>query len=40
MEPTRRHALAGAAAFAAAPLFPATEVKAAAPVVEKQAPSF
>jgi len=40
MELSRRHALAGAAAFAAAPLLPSTEVKAAAPVADKQAPSF
>ncbi len=40
MELSRRHALAGAAAVAAAPLLPSTEVKAAAPAADKQAPSF
>ena len=40
MELTRRHALAGAAALAAAPLLPTIAAKAAAPVAEKQAPSF
>jgi glyoxylase-like metal-dependent hydrolase (beta-lactamase superfamily II) len=40
MEPTRRHALAGAAAIAAAPLLPSMPVKAAAPLADKQAPSF
>src|SRR5258708_19361730 len=40
MEPTRRHALTGAAAIAATPLFPFIPAKAAAPVAEKQAPSF
>src|SRR3954447_21310517 len=40
MELTRRHALAGAAAFAAAPMLPTTSAKAAAPMADKQAPSF
>jgi len=40
MELTRRHALAGAAALAATPLSPSMPVKAAAPVADKQAPSF
>jgi glyoxylase-like metal-dependent hydrolase (beta-lactamase superfamily II) len=40
MELTRRHALAGAAALAATPLLPNLPAKAAAPLAEKQAPSF
>src|SRR6202022_3199811 len=40
MELTRRHALAGAAGIAAAPLLPSMAVKAAAPVADRQAPSF
>ena len=40
MELTRRHALAGAAALAAAPLLPTAPAKAAAPMADKQAPSF
>jgi glyoxylase-like metal-dependent hydrolase (beta-lactamase superfamily II) len=40
MELTRRHALAGAAAIAAAPLISTTPAGAAAPVADKQAPSF
>src|SRR6195952_957263 len=40
MELTRRHALAGAAALAAAPLLPTLSAKAAAPAADKQAPSF
>ncbi|MBN8982461.1 MAG: MBL fold metallo-hydrolase [Rhizobiales bacterium] len=40
MNLTRRHALAGAAALATAPLFPALPAKAAAPAVGKQAASF
>ena len=40
MELTRRHALAGAAALAAAPLLPQAPANAAAPVADKQAPSF
>ena len=40
MELTRRHALAGAAAIAAAPLVSAIPARAAAPVADKQAPSF
>ena len=40
MELTRRHALAGAAALAAAPLLPTMSAKAAAPLADKQAPSF
>ena len=40
MELTRRHALAGAAAIATTPLLPPTPVRAAAPVADKQAPSF
>jgi glyoxylase-like metal-dependent hydrolase (beta-lactamase superfamily II) len=40
MELTRRHALAGAAAIAATPLLPSVPVRAAAPVADKQAPSF
>jgi glyoxylase-like metal-dependent hydrolase (beta-lactamase superfamily II) len=40
MELTRRHALAGAAALAATPLLPARPAAAAAPVADKQAPSF
>ena len=40
MELTRRHALAGAAAIAATPLFSSMPAKAAAPAADKQAPSF
>lgn len=40
MELTRRHALAGAAALAAAPVMPATTAKAAAPAAGKQNASF
>ena len=40
MELTRRHALAGAAALAASPLLPNLSAKAAAPLADKQAPSF
>jgi glyoxylase-like metal-dependent hydrolase (beta-lactamase superfamily II) len=40
MELTRRHAMAGAAAIAATPLLSSMPAKAAAPVAEKQAPSF
>lgn len=40
MELTRRHALAGAAALAAAPMLPAMRARAAAPIADKQAPSF
>ena len=44
MELTRRHALAGVGAgvagIAAAPLLPAISAEAAAPVADKQAPSF
>src|SRR6478735_6776395 len=40
MELTRRHALAGAAALAATPLLPAITANAAAPMADKQAPSF
>src|SRR5665213_3860624 len=40
MELTRRHALTGAAAIATAPLLPSGPAHAAAPIVEKQAPSF
>jgi hypothetical protein len=40
MELSRRHALAGAVAVAASPLLSATPVKAAAPEIDKQAPSF
>ena len=40
MELTRRHALAGAAGLAAAPLLPAVSANAAAPMADKQAPSF
>jgi glyoxylase-like metal-dependent hydrolase (beta-lactamase superfamily II) len=40
MELTRRHALAAAAGVAAAPLLPAISANAAAPAVNKQAPSF
>src|SRR5258705_12844597 len=40
MELTRRHALAGAAAIGATPLLPSMPVKAAAPLADKQAPSF
>src|SRR6202051_5252598 len=40
MELTRRHALAGAAAGAATPLLPSMTARAAAPVADKQAPSF
>ena len=40
MELTRRHALAGAAGMAVAPLLPAIPAKAAAPVADKQAPSY
>src|SRR4030081_2069339 len=40
MELTRRHALARAAALAASPLLPGVPAKAAAPLADKQAPSF
>ena len=40
MDLTRRHALAGAAGIAAAPLLPVVPSVAAAPVADKQAPSF
>ena len=40
MDITRRHALAGAAAIAAAPLLPNIPAQAAAPLADKQAPSF
>jgi glyoxylase-like metal-dependent hydrolase (beta-lactamase superfamily II) len=40
MELTRRHVLTGAAGIAAAPLLPAVSADAAAPLAEKQAPSF
>ena len=40
MELTRRHALTGAAALAATPLLPHASAKAAAPLADKQAPSF
>jgi glyoxylase-like metal-dependent hydrolase (beta-lactamase superfamily II) len=40
MELTRRHALTGAAALAATPLLPTISAKAAAPIADKQAPSF
>jgi glyoxylase-like metal-dependent hydrolase (beta-lactamase superfamily II) len=40
MELTRRHALTGAAALAATPLLPNASAKAAAPLADKQAPSF
>ena len=40
MELTRRHVLAGAAGIAAAPLLPPISAQAAAPLAEKQAPSF
>lgn len=40
MELTRRHALAGAAALAVTPLLPQMPARAAAPVADKQAPSF
>jgi glyoxylase-like metal-dependent hydrolase (beta-lactamase superfamily II) len=40
MELTRRHALTGAAAIAATPLLSSTPARAAAPLAEKQAPSF
>jgi glyoxylase-like metal-dependent hydrolase (beta-lactamase superfamily II) len=40
MELTRRHALAGAVAIAASPLLPSVAAKAAAPLADKQAPSF
>ena len=40
MKLTRRHALAGAAAIAATPFLPSVPVRAAAPVADKQAPSF
>src|ERR1700694_5256771 len=40
MQITRRHALAGAAASAATPLLPSMTARAAAPVADKQAPSF
>lgn len=40
MEITRRHALAGAAAIAAAPMLPNNPAQAAAPLADKQAPSF
>jgi hypothetical protein len=40
MELTRRHVLAGTAGPAAAPLLSAMPAKAAAPMADKQAPSF
>ena len=40
MDLSRRHALAGAAALAASPLFAGAPAKAAAPPADKQAPSF
>jgi glyoxylase-like metal-dependent hydrolase (beta-lactamase superfamily II) len=40
MELTRRRALAGAAAIAAAPLLPSMPASAAAPMADKQAPGF
>src|SRR5260370_20175667 len=40
MEVTRRHALAGAAAIEATPLLAPMPVEAAAPLADKQAPSF
>ena len=40
MELTRRHVLAGAAGIASAPLLPTISANAAAPVADKQAPSF
>jgi hypothetical protein len=40
MELSRRHALAGAAALAASPLLTNAPARAAAPVADKQAPSF
>jgi glyoxylase-like metal-dependent hydrolase (beta-lactamase superfamily II) len=40
MQMTRRHALAGAAAIAATPLTSSIPAKAAAPIADKQAPSF
>jgi glyoxylase-like metal-dependent hydrolase (beta-lactamase superfamily II) len=40
MDLTRRHALAGAAALAASPLLSTAPAGAAAPVADKQAPSF
>jgi glyoxylase-like metal-dependent hydrolase (beta-lactamase superfamily II) len=40
MELTRRHVLTGAAGIAAAPLLPAISADAAAPMADKQAPSF
>src|ERR1700736_168650 len=40
MELTRRHALAAGAVSAAAPLLPAIPANAAAPVADKQAPSY
>jgi glyoxylase-like metal-dependent hydrolase (beta-lactamase superfamily II) len=40
MDLSRRHALAGAAALAATPLFASAPAKAAAPLADKQAPSF
>src|SRR5258708_20821216 len=40
MELTRRHALAGAAAIGARPLLAPIPVEAAAPLADKQAPSF
>src|SRR3954449_731907 len=40
MELTRRHALAGAAALATAPMLRTMPARAAAPMADKQAPSF
>ena len=40
MELTRRHVLTAAAGVAAAPLLPAISADAAAPMADKQAPSF
>jgi hypothetical protein len=40
MDLTRRHVLTGAAGLATAPLLPAISADAAAPMADKQAPSF
>ena len=40
MDVSRRHALAGAAVLAASPLLPGSPAKAAAPLADKQAPSY
>jgi hypothetical protein len=40
MDPSRRNAILGTAAVAAAPLLTSTQIRAEAPAADKQAPSF